>query len=126
MPSYPVINRRNISPLVRKTLLVSEEAMERINGIGAELHVSQGSADAISPLPQRRVRSMVWWYAMRRLLAATSVSGRTKFGDDPLQPGGRKGRVVAPCDGSIADVAGLGHEHGAHAEGKVLDSGRRT
>ena len=43
MPSYPVINRRNISPLVRKTLLVSEEAVERINGIGAELHVSQGS-----------------------------------------------------------------------------------
>ena len=43
MPSYTVINRRNISPLVRKTLLVSDEAVERINVIGAELHVSQGS-----------------------------------------------------------------------------------
>lgn len=43
MPSYRVINRRNISPLVRKTLLVSDEAVGRINDIGAELHVSQGS-----------------------------------------------------------------------------------
>ncbi len=43
MPTYPVINRRNISPLVRKTLLVSGEAMERINDIGAAIHVSQGS-----------------------------------------------------------------------------------
>ncbi len=43
MPSYPVINRRNISPLVRKTLLVSDEALERINAIGADMHVTQGS-----------------------------------------------------------------------------------
>jgi hypothetical protein len=43
MPSYPVINRRNISPLVRKTLLVSEEALARINEIGTEMHVTQGS-----------------------------------------------------------------------------------
>jgi hypothetical protein len=43
MPSHPVINRRNLSPLVRKTVLVSEAALERINDIGAELHVSQGS-----------------------------------------------------------------------------------
>ena len=43
MPSYPVINRRNISPLVRKTLLVSDEALARINDIGADMHVTQGS-----------------------------------------------------------------------------------
>ncbi len=43
MPSYPVINRRNISTLVRKTLLVSEEAVKEINDIGAAMHVSQGS-----------------------------------------------------------------------------------
>ncbi len=43
MPSYPVINRRNISTLVRKTLLVSDEALERINAIGADMHVTQGS-----------------------------------------------------------------------------------
>jgi hypothetical protein len=43
MPRHPVINRRNISSLVRKTLLVSEEALGRINEIGAELRVSQGS-----------------------------------------------------------------------------------
>ena len=43
MPAYPVINRRNISPLVRKTLLVSDEALERINEIGAGMHVTQGS-----------------------------------------------------------------------------------
>jgi hypothetical protein len=43
MPTHPVINRRNISPLVRKTLLVSEEAVERINDIGSAMHVSQGS-----------------------------------------------------------------------------------
>ena len=43
MPAYPVINRRNISPLVRKTLLVSDEALERINEIGASMHVTQGS-----------------------------------------------------------------------------------
>jgi len=43
MPSYSVINRRNISPLVRKTLLVSDEALERINAIGAGMHVTQGS-----------------------------------------------------------------------------------
>ncbi len=43
MPAYPVINRRNISTLVRKTLLVSDEALERINEIGTDLHVTQGS-----------------------------------------------------------------------------------
>src|SRR5206468_2590196 len=43
MPAYPVINRRNISPLVRKTLLVSDEALERINEIGEAMHVTQGS-----------------------------------------------------------------------------------
>ena len=43
MPSYTVINRRNISPHVRKTLLASDEAVEHIEVIGAELHVSQGS-----------------------------------------------------------------------------------
>lgn len=43
MPRHPVINRRNVSPLVRKTVVVSEEAIERINEIGAELRVSQGS-----------------------------------------------------------------------------------
>jgi hypothetical protein len=43
MPRHPVINRRNISSLVRKTLLVSEEALERVNDIGARLQVSQGS-----------------------------------------------------------------------------------
>lgn len=43
MPSYSVINSRNISTLVRKTVLVSEEAFRRINEIGAEMHVTQGS-----------------------------------------------------------------------------------
>jgi hypothetical protein len=43
MPRHPVINRRNISSLVRKTLLVSEEALERVSDIGARLQVSQGS-----------------------------------------------------------------------------------
>jgi hypothetical protein len=43
MPSYPVINRRNISPLVRKTLLVSPEALKRLNEIGEGMHVTQGS-----------------------------------------------------------------------------------
>lgn len=43
MPRHPIINRRNISSLVRKTVLVSEEALERINEIGAALRVSQGS-----------------------------------------------------------------------------------
>lgn len=43
MPRHPVINRRNISSLARKTLLVSEKALERVNDIGARLQVSQGS-----------------------------------------------------------------------------------
>ncbi len=44
MPRYRVINRRStLDPLVRKTVVVSEAALERINEIGAQMEVSQGS-----------------------------------------------------------------------------------
>ncbi|MDP8991882.1 MAG: hypothetical protein M3N31_02325 [Actinomycetota bacterium] len=43
MPRHSVVNRRNLDPLVRKTVLVSEEALERVSEIGAALRVSQGS-----------------------------------------------------------------------------------
>lgn len=44
MPRYRVINRRSsLDPLVRKTVVVSDAALERINQIGAEMQVSQGS-----------------------------------------------------------------------------------
>jgi hypothetical protein len=44
VPRYRVINRRSVlDPLVRKTVVVSEAALERINEIGAGMEVSQGS-----------------------------------------------------------------------------------
>ncbi len=43
MPRHPIINRRNVSKLVPKSVSVSEEALAHINEIGAELRVSQGS-----------------------------------------------------------------------------------
>ena len=43
MPSYPAINRRNINPLVPKTLHVSKDTLSLIREIGAQMHVTQGS-----------------------------------------------------------------------------------
>ena len=43
MPAYPVVNRRNISTLVRRSLHASDEAVQLVNEVGARLHVSQGS-----------------------------------------------------------------------------------
>jgi hypothetical protein len=44
VPRYRVINRRStLDPLVRKTVVVSEAALDRINEIGARMEVSQGS-----------------------------------------------------------------------------------
>ena len=43
MPRHSVVNRRNLDPLVRKSLLLSDEALERISEIASALQVSQGS-----------------------------------------------------------------------------------
>lgn len=43
MPRHPVLNRRNLRPLARKTLSVSPEAVEAIDAIAKALWVSQGS-----------------------------------------------------------------------------------
>ena len=43
MPRHRVVNRRNLDPLVRKSVLVSNEALERVSEIASTLRVSQGS-----------------------------------------------------------------------------------
>ena len=43
MPRHSVINRRNLDPLVRKSVLLSEEALEEVSKIASTLRVSQGS-----------------------------------------------------------------------------------
>ncbi len=43
MPRHPVLNRRNLHPLARKTLSVSPEAVAAIDAIAKALWVSQGS-----------------------------------------------------------------------------------
>ena len=43
MPRHSVVNRRNVDPLVRKSVLLSEEALGRVSEIASALRVSQGS-----------------------------------------------------------------------------------
>ena len=85
MPSYPVINRRNISTLVRKTLLVSEEAFEQINDIGAAMHVSQGSlVDTalrhLAALPREEIAQLVRSHGHLTDEEYDYVMGRAKKG----------------------------------------------
>ncbi|MGH2690621.1 MAG: hypothetical protein ACRDKW_17705 [Actinomycetota bacterium] len=43
MPRHPVVNRRNISPLVRKFISVTEEGYAQAAQLASELEVSTGS-----------------------------------------------------------------------------------
>ncbi len=43
MPRNPVVNRRNVSDLRRRTVSVSDQAHDQIKALATKLHVSQGS-----------------------------------------------------------------------------------
>ena len=43
MPRHPVVNRRNLSPFVRKLISVTEEAYDQATQLAASLEVSTGS-----------------------------------------------------------------------------------
>jgi hypothetical protein len=43
MPRHPVVNRRNLSPFVRKLVSVTEEAYDQATQLAAALEVSTGS-----------------------------------------------------------------------------------
>lgn len=43
MPRHPVVNRRNLSPFVRKLVSVTEEAYDEATHLAAALEVSTGS-----------------------------------------------------------------------------------
>lgn len=43
MPRNPIVNRRNVSDLRRRTVSVSDDAHDQIAALAAKLHVSQGS-----------------------------------------------------------------------------------
>ena len=43
MPRHPVVNRRNVAPLVRKPVSVTEDGYARAAALAAELEVSIGS-----------------------------------------------------------------------------------
>lgn len=60
MPRNRVINRKNVNPLVTRSIAVSDEAMDGVRAVAALLEVSQGSVvdtavRALVKLPPERV-----------------------------------------------------------------------
>ena len=43
MPRHPVVNRRNLTPFVRKLVSVTDEAYDQVTQLAAALEVSTGS-----------------------------------------------------------------------------------
>ena len=43
MPRNPIVNRRNLSDLKRRTVSISDDAHNSVKDLAAKLHVSQGS-----------------------------------------------------------------------------------